>query len=305
MTDVKTNAAVSAGGPAGGPGGPYGGPVPDDMDFQVERALAEDIGSGDLTAALIPAGRTGRASVITREAAVLCGIPYVNASFARIDPAVRVDWQVAEGAPVTANQLLFTVEGSARALLTGERTALNFLQFLSATATAAHAYAVLIADTACRVLDTRKTIPGLRTAQKYAVRVGGGQNHRMGLFDGVLIKENHIVAAGSIARAVAGAKAANNRVPIEVEVENLDELRQAIAAGADIAMLDEFSLEGMRDAVAVNRTSPHPLKLEASGGITRDTIREIALTGVDYISVGSITKHVHAVDLSMRFEWQE
>jgi nicotinate-nucleotide pyrophosphorylase (carboxylating) len=278
--------------------------VPDDLAQQVDRALAEDIGSGDLTAALIPPDRTGRASVITREPAVVCGMPYVNASFARIDPTVRVDWKVAEGAIVATNQLLFTVEGPARALLTGERTALNFLQLLSATATAAHTYAVLIEGTGCRVLDTRKTIPGLRSAQKYAVRVGGGQNHRIGLFDGVLIKENHIMAAGSIAQAVSRAKAAGNQVPIEVEVETLDELREAIAAGADIAMLDEFSLDGMREAVAINRSAEHPLKLEASGGITKETIRDIALTGVDYISVGSITKHVRAVDLSMRFEWQ-
>ena len=279
-------------------------PVPADLPIQVERALAEDIGSGDLTAALIPAERGGRATVITREAAVLCGIPYVDATFARIDPAVRLTWEVAEGASVAPNQLLFTVQGPARALLTGERTALNFLQFLSATATAAHEYAVLIEGTACRVLDTRKTIPGLRSAQKYAVRVGGGRNHRMGLFDGVLIKENHIMAAGSIARAVASARAAGIRVPIEVEVETLDELRQAIAAGADIAMLDEFSLDGMREAVALNRQAARRLKLEASGSITKQTIRDIALTGVDYISVGSLTKHVRAVDLSMRFEWQ-
>jgi nicotinate-nucleotide pyrophosphorylase (carboxylating) len=249
--------------------------------------------------------------VITREAAILCGQPYVEASFARIDPRVHVDWNVAEGAPIAANQLLFTVTGPARALLTGERTALNFLQLLSATATAAHAYAVLVAGTRCKVLDTRKTLPGLRTAQKYAVQVGGGQNHRMGLFDGILIKENHIMAAGGIAQAVASAKASAGRVPIEaggvaieVEVETLDELRQAIAAGADIAMLDEFSLQGMREAVALNQAAARPLKLEASGSITRETIREVALTGVDYVSVGSITKHVHAVDLSMRFEWQ-
>jgi nicotinate-nucleotide pyrophosphorylase (carboxylating) len=286
-------------------------PFPDDLPLQVDRALAEDIGSGDLTAALIPPERLGRATVITREAAILCGQPYVEASFARIDPRVHVDWNVAEGAPIAANQLLFTVTGPARALLTGERTALNFLQLLSATATAAHAYAVLVAGTRCKVLDTRKTLPGLRTAQKYAVQVGGGQNHRMGLFDGILIKENHIMAAGGIAQAVASAKASAGRVPIEaggvaieVEVETLDELRQAIAAGADIAMLDEFSLQGMREAVALNQAAARPLKLEASGSITRETIREVALTGVDYVSVGSITKHVHAVDLSMRFEWQ-
>jgi nicotinate-nucleotide pyrophosphorylase (carboxylating) len=273
------------------------------MDLQVERALAEDIGSGDLTAALIPAERSGRASVITREAAVVCGIPYVNATFAHLDPALHVDWEVVEGAPVRPNQRLFTVEGSARALLTGERTALNFLQLLSATATAAHAYAAVIEDTPCRVLDTRKTLPGLRSAQKYAVRVGGGQNYRMGLFDAILVKENHIMAAGSIAQAVGRAKSAPGQVPVEVEVEDLDELRQAIEAGADIAMLDDFSLADMREAVSVNRRANHPLKLEASGGVTLETIRAIALTGVDYISVGSITKHVRAVDLSMRVEW--
>jgi nicotinate-nucleotide pyrophosphorylase (carboxylating) len=284
-------------------------PYPEDLADQVERALREDIGSGDLTAALVPAGRAGRASVITREPAILCGIPYVNAVFAQLDAAVRVDWQVTEGAPVVANQLLFTVSGPARALLTGERTALNFLQLLSATATAAHTYAVLIEDTACRVLDTRKTLPGLRSAQKYAVRVGGGRNHRLGLFDAILIKENHIMAAGSIALAVASARASaagtRVRVTVEVEVENLEELRAAIAAGADIAMLDEFPLEDLRAAVAINRGSAHPLTLEASGGVTQETIRAIALTGVDYVSVGSITKHVRAVDLSMRFEWQD
>jgi nicotinate-nucleotide pyrophosphorylase (carboxylating) len=279
-------------------------PVPADLTAQVDRALAEDIGSGDVTAALIPADRTGRASVITREPAVLCGIPYVEATFARIDSRVRIGWHAAEGALVAANQLLFTLEGPARALLTGERTALNFLQFLSATATAVHEYAALLEGTGCRVLDTRKTIPGLRLAQKYAVRVGGGQNHRIGLFDGVLIKENHIMAAGSIAQAVARAKASALGIPLEVEVETLDELREAIAAGADIAMLDEFSMADMQAAVAINRGLPKPLKLEASGGITKETIRKIALTGVDYVSVGGITKHVRAVDLSMRFEWQ-
>ena len=289
--------------------------LPKDLGVQVERALAEDVGEGDLTAALIPAAQTGRGMVITREAAIVCGIPYVNATFAAIDPAVRIDWGVAEGDSVTPNQVLFTVTGPARALLTGERTALNFLQLLSATATAAHAYAVLLEGTACRVLDTRKTLPGLRTAQKYAVRVGGGHNHRIGLFDGILIKENHIMAAGSIASAVASARAslalspaatnspaAGRRVPIEVEVESLDELYQAIAAGADIVMLDDFTLDGMREAVAANRKSPRPLELEASGGVTLATIRDIALTGVDYVSVGSITKHVQAVDLSMRFD---
>ena len=277
--------------------------VPADLDEQVERALEEDIGSGDLTAALIPAGTRGRASVITRERAILCGAPYVDAVFTHIDPAVKIEWKIAEGAAVEAGQALFEIQGPARALLSGERTALNFLQLLSGTATAAHAYAQRLEGTACRVLDTRKTIPGLRSAQKYAVRVGGGQNHRIGLFDGILIKENHIMAAGSIGNAVAQARRSGGQVPVEVEVENLSELQQAIAAGADIAMLDEFSLQTMREAVAHNSAAPRPLKLEASGGLTSSTIREVAATGVDYISVGSITKHVRAIDLSMRFEW--
>src|ERR1700676_164552 len=279
-------------------------PVPADLPQQVARALAEDVGAGDLTAALIPADRLGRASVITREPAIVCGIPYVEASFAQVDERVRLKWQVAEGDSAAAGRLLLGIEGPARALLTGERTALNFLQLLSGTATAAHSYAALLKGTHCRLLDTRKTIPGLRSAQKYAVRVGGGHNHRMGLFDGILIKENHIVAAGSIARAVGAAKRGRPQVPVEVEVENLSELRQAIDAGADIAMLDESSLGASREAVAVTLGSAKPLKLEASGGITTATIREIAETGVDFISVGSITKHVHAVDLSMRFEFQ-
>jgi nicotinate-nucleotide pyrophosphorylase (carboxylating) len=279
-------------------------PAPADLPKQVARALAEDIGGGDLTAELIPEDRVGRAAVITRERAVVCGIPYVEASFHAVDARVRLEWRVAEGDSVSAGQLLLNLEGPARALLTGERTALNFLQLLSGTATAAHTYAALLEGTNCRLLDTRKTIPGLRSAQKYAVRVGGGHNHRMGLFDGILIKENHIMAAGSIAAAVAAAKRSSAQVPVEVEVENLSELQQAIVAGADIAMLDDFSLEAMREAVAVNAQAKKPLKLEASGGITTATIREIADTGVDYISVGSITKHVRAVDLSMRFEWK-
>jgi len=279
-------------------------PVPSDLPEQVARALAEDIGTGDLTAALIPVERIGRAAVITREAAIVCGIPYVDASFAAVDARIRVEWRIDEGGSAAAGQLLFTLEGPARALLTAERTALNFLQLLSATATAAHAYAALLEGTKCRLLDTRKTIPGLRTAQKYAVRVGGGSNHRMGLFDGILIKENHIMAAGSIAQAVAEARRGGAQVPVEVEVENLPQLLQAIDAGADVAMLDNYSLPAMREAVAANARAKKPLKLEASGGITSATIREVAETGVDFISVGSITKHVRAIDLSMRFEFQ-
>jgi len=281
-----------------------GVPVPADLPLQVDAALAEDVRGGDLTAALISPEKSGRATVITREAAIICGVPYVEAVFRRVDARVRFDWRVAEGDAVAADQILFSVDGPARALLTAERTALNFLQLLSGTASAAHAYAALLAGTRCRLLDTRKTIPGLRTAQKYAVRVGGGDNHRMGLFDGILIKENHISAAGSIARAVAAAKRSAAKVPVEVEVEDLAQLQAAIDAGADIVMLDNFSLQAMRDGVALNSKAKRPAKIEASGGITTENIRAIAETGVDFISVGSITKHIRAVDLSMRFEWR-
>ncbi|HEY0746827.1 MAG TPA: carboxylating nicotinate-nucleotide diphosphorylase [Steroidobacteraceae bacterium] len=279
-------------------------PAPEDLPRQVAAALAEDIGSGDLTAALIPGERAGRATVITREAAILCGVPYVEATFKQVDSRVRIDWRAREGDSVVAGQVLFAVDGPARALLTGERCALNFLQLLSGTATAAHRYAALLVGTHAQLLDTRKTIPGLRTAQKYAVRVGGGHNHRMGLFDGILIKENHISAAGSIALAVAAAKRIGGKVPVEVEVEDLTQLHEAFESLADIAMLDNFPLPLMREAVALNAGAPRPLKLEASGGINTETIRGIAETGVDFISVGSITKHVRAVDLSMRFEWR-
>jgi len=278
-------------------------PIPQDLGLKVAAALAEDIGSGDLTAALIPPERNARATVITREPAILCGIPYVEQCFRQVDARATIKWRAAEADAVVADQVLFTVDGPARALLTGERCALNFLQLLSGTATAAHAYVALLAGTNCRLLDTRKTIPGLRTAQKYAVRVGGGHNHRMGLFDGILIKENHIAAAGSIALAVAAAKHSAGPIPVEVEVENLAQLEETIDAGADIAMLDNFSLPTMREGVAMNAGAKRRLKIEASGGITTDTVREIALTGVDFISVGSITKHVRAVDLSMRFEF--
>jgi nicotinate-nucleotide pyrophosphorylase (carboxylating) len=277
-------------------------PVPTDLPEQVARALQEDLGTGDLTAQLIQADRRGRATVITREAALICGIPYAEAALRALDPAVQLDWQVAEGQQVAAGTLLLAVSGNARALLSGERTALNFLQLLSATAGEARRYAALLQGTHCRLLDTRKTIPGLRTAQKYAVRVGGGHNHRMGLFDGILIKENHIMAAGSIAAAVAAAKRAARRVPIEVEVETLDQLQQAIDAAADIVMLDNFDLATMRAGVALNAAAGRPLELEASGGISMESIRGIAATGVDFVSVGSITKHVRAVDLSMRFD---
>jgi nicotinate-nucleotide pyrophosphorylase (carboxylating) len=281
-----------------------GVPVPADLSAQVAAALAEDIRGGDLTAALISPEKTGRATVITREPAIICGVPYVEAVFRQVDARVKFDWRIAEGAAAEADQILFSVDGPARALLTAERTALNFLQLLSGTASAAHAYAALLAGTRCRLLDPRKSIPGLRTAQKYAVRVGGGGNHRRGLFDGILIMENHLAAAGSITRAVAAAKRSAAKVPVEVEVEDLTQLQAAIDSGADIALLDNFSLEAMREAVALNSKAQHPLKIEASGGITAENLRAIAETGVDFISVGSITKHVRAVDLSMRFEWR-
>ena len=277
-------------------------PAPADLEQRVTQALEEDIGAGDLTARLIPAVKSGRASVITREAAVVCGIPYVNATFRQLDPKILLDWNVSEGEEVAPDQPLFTVRGNARALLSGERTAINFLQLLSGTATTAHQFALRIEGTGCKLLDTRKTVPGLRSAQKYAVRVGGGHNHRLGLYDGILIKENHIVAAGSILQAVNAARR-EATVPVEVEVETLDELKQAIDAGADVALLDNFSLPLLREGVALNVALGRRLQLEASGGVSLDTIRSIAETGVDFISVGSITKHVHAIDLSMRFEW--
>jgi nicotinate-nucleotide pyrophosphorylase (carboxylating) len=274
--------------------------LPPDLLETVARTLAEDVGCGDLTAALVPASARATARVITREAAVICGRAYVDAVFATLDPQVRLTWHVADGDSVTPNQVLFEAEGPARALLTGERSALNLLQTLSATATAAHTYALALQGTGCKILDTRKTIPGLRQAQKYAVRCGGGSNHRMGLFDGILIKENHIAAAGSIAAAVKEARHLAPEVQVEVEVETLEELEQAFAADADMALLDEFSLEDLRTAVAKNRLRQKPLRLEASGGIELGTLRTIAETGVDFISVGALTKHVRAVDLSMR-----
>jgi nicotinate-nucleotide pyrophosphorylase (carboxylating) len=279
---------------------------PADLSATVATALAEDVGSGDLTAGLIPADRRGRARVITRETAVFAGRPYVDEVFRQVDPRVQVQWNTADGETVTPDQVLYRLNGPARSLLTGERTALNFVQALSGTATATKRYADVVAGLPCRILDTRKTIPGLRNAQKYAVRCGGGTNHRIGLYDGILIKENHIIAAGSIAAAVASARASGTRVPVEVEVESLDELREALDAGADMALLDEFTLDDMRSAVAMNRAhAKGPMKLEASGGITLESVRAIAETGVDFISVGSLTKHVRAVDLSMRFEFAD
>jgi nicotinate-nucleotide pyrophosphorylase (carboxylating) len=268
-----------------------------EIHANVHRALVEDIGSGDLTAQLIPAERLAHASVITREAAVICGTAWVDAVFRQLDPRVAVHWQIADGQQAAANQTLFTLQGPARALLSGERSALNFLQTLSGVASRCRHYADLVQGTGVKVLDTRKTLPGLRLAQKYAVTCGGCHNHRIGLFDAFLIKENHIAACGSIEAAVQRARMIAPGKPVEVEVESLDELQEALAAKADIIMLDELSLAEMRSAVQI---SAGRAKLEASGGIDSRTLRAIAETGVDYISIGALTKDVKAVDLSMR-----
>jgi nicotinate-nucleotide pyrophosphorylase (carboxylating) len=270
---------------------------------QVAVALAEDLGGGDVTAALVPEKQQVRARIIARELAILCGTDWVAETFKQLDPAVRLEWLAADGDAIVADEPVLRLAGPARPILTGERTALNFLQTLSATATATRRYVDAIAGTGCRILDTRKTLPGLRLAQKYAVRCGGAQNHRIGLYDMVLIKENHIIACGSIARAIETARRTSPGIPVEVEVETLAEFDQAIAAGADIILLDELSLADMRTAVVRNRAQGSKAKLEASGSVTLATVREIALTGVDYISLGSITKHIQAIDLSMRFEF--
>jgi nicotinate-nucleotide pyrophosphorylase (carboxylating) len=270
-----------------------------EIEINVRKALAEDIGTGDITAQLIPAERLAHASVITREAAVISGTAWVDAVFRQLDPRVAVHWQVIDGEQVAADRALFHLEGPARALLSGERTALNFLQSLSGVATRCRHYADLVEGTGVQLLDTRKTIPGLRLAQKYAVTCGGCHNHRIGLYDAFLIKENHIAACGGIAEAVAAAHRIAPGKPVEVEVESLDELEQALHAGVDIVMLDELSLKDMRTAVSL---AAGRAKLEASGGISDETLRAVAETGVDYISIGALTKHVRAIDLSMRLK---
>ena len=268
-----------------------------EITANVRAALAEDIGSGDITAQLIPAEREAQARVITREAATISGTAWVDEVFRQLDPRVQVRWNVADGQRAEADQTLFSLDGPARALLSGERSALNFLQLLSGIATRCHEYADLVAGTGVQLLDTRKTLPGLRLAQKYAVTCGGCHNHRIGLYDAFLIKENHIAACGGIAQAVAAARQIAPGRPVEVEVENLDELQQALSAAADIVMLDELSHADMRTAVALTAGRA---KLEASGGVNRDNLRSFAETGVDYISIGTLTKDVKAIDLSMR-----
>lgn len=278
------------------------------LDTEIERnvaaALSEDVGSGDLTAQLVPSGEIRRATVIARENAILCGTAWFERCFTRIDAAITIVWKADDGQRIRPDQLLCEIEGPARALLTGERSALNFLQLLSGVASKARQYADLVAGTRAQVVDTRKTIPGLRLAQKYAVRCGGGGNHRLGLYDGILIKENHILAAGSIAAALAAAQqvaenAAGRCQFVQIEVETLAELGQALDAGATMILLDNMGLDEMREAVAI---AAGRAVLEASGNVSLESVRAIAETGVDRISIGSLTKDVRALDLSMRFQ---
>lgn len=273
-------------------------PTPDSIEETVARALAEDLGAGDITAALIPESRQQGFHVIAREPAIMAGQPYFNQVFRQLDRRIDIQWCMDDCDPIEANQKICTLSGPARAILSGERTALNFLQTLSATATRAAAYVEAVAGTGVTILDTRKTLPGLRLAQKYAVRCGGASNHRIGLFDAFLIKENHIEAAGGIAAAVAAARTVDTDALLEIEVENLEELRQAVAAGAQRTLLDNFSLEDLRKAVSRHGQA---VELEASGNVTLETVREIASTGVHFISTGDLTKSIQAVDLSMRF----
>ncbi|MEO8417339.1 MAG: carboxylating nicotinate-nucleotide diphosphorylase [Methylophilaceae bacterium] len=277
--------------------------IQDAIVRSVSIALEEDIGDGDLTAQLIPALQTARATIISREAAILCGIPWVESCFQQVALETEIQWRVAEGERIQPNQILCEISGNARAMLTAERSALNFLQTLCATATLTRRYVDAIAGTNAQILDTRKTLPGMRLAQKYAVALGGGMNQRLGLYDGILIKENHIAAAGSIEAALKAAHAIGagklgQRVSIQIEVETLSQLQTALEAGATLILLDNFSLQGIREAVSLNAGRAI---LEASGNINLDNVRDVALTGVDRISIGSLTKNVQAVDLSMRF----
>ncbi len=277
---------------------------PDSIDLadpdEITRFLAEDLGAGDLTSNIVPASTLATAKVITRQAMVFCGRSWFKEVFSFLDKAIKIEWYVSDGEMVAAGAELCSLQGPARALLTGERTALNIVQVLSATATKSRQYADAVAGCNVRILDTRKTIPGLRIAQKYAVRCGGCENHRFGLYDGILIKENHIVAAGSISNAVLSAKSSNSGVLVEVEVESLDELAQAIQAGADRVLLDNFTRDMLRDAVRDNRGR---VELEASGNVSLENVREIADTGVDFISIGALTKDIKAIDLSMRIRF--
>lgn len=272
--------------------------LPADLTETVARALAEDVGTGDLTAALIPAGESAKAHIIAREPGVLCGTAWAAAAFGQVESRIRIDWQASDGEAVTDGTTVCVLEGPSRGILTAERTALNFLQTLSGTATRARRYAEAVRGTGATVIDTRKTLPGLRSAQKYAVAAGGCGNHRMGLYDFILIKENHIAAAGSVTAALTATREQSAGVPVEIEVETLEQLHEALAAGAERVLLDNFDFDGLRKAVYVTAGRA---KLEASGNVDFDGLRAIAETGVDYISVGALTKHVHALDLSLRF----
>ena len=265
----------------------------------VFTAMLEDIGSGDLTALLIPENNTAEATIISREDAVICGIDWVNASFHYLHKDIKIKWLVNEGEKVSTNQLLCKISGNARAILSAERCALNFLQTLSAVATHTRLYVLAASGTKVEILDTRKTLPSLRLPQKYAVTVGGGSNQRLALYDGILIKENHIAAAGSIAAALAQASKLDDNVSIQIEVENIDELQQALAAGAKNILLDNFSITDMREAVTINKGRA---KLEASGSVNLSSVRAIALTGVDRISIGALTKNIRAIDFSLRIK---
>lgn len=274
----------------------------DEIRKNVAIALAEDVGSGDLTAQLISNDANIAAQVISREAAILCGIAWFEACFNQLSSDIAIHWFVKEGDVLQPNQTLCKIEGNARTILTAERSALNFLQFLSAVATQTHQYVKAVSGTHALIVDTRKTIPGLRYAEKYAVRCGGGANHRIGLYDGILIKENHIIASGSIAQTLHKARTiAPTEIMIEIEVETLDELRQALHAGATMILLDNFELEMLRNAVILNQQYTQPAILEASGNITLTNVRSIAETGIDRISIGSLTKNIKAIDLSMQF----
>jgi len=276
--------------------------LPPDIATVVSRAIAEDLGAEDLTAALLRAHTQAIARVVAREPATLCGRAWVDETFRQLDSRVAVAWLVDDGALLAADDIVCEITGPARSVVTGERTALNFLQTLSGTATAARALVDLVAGTGVRILDTRKTLPGLRLAQKYAVRCGGAENHRIGLYDAILIKENHIAAVGSVTEAVRNARRRSPHVMIEVEVETLDELREALTTDADRIMLDDFSIDSMREAVALrNSHSGKRQELEASGSMSADSLRAVAATGVDFISIGALTKHVRAIDFSMRF----
>lgn len=271
-----------------------------EIERNVSAALAEDVGTGDVTAGLTPDAAKARAQIVSRQDAILCGQAWCEACFRKLDPHSRVHWQVAEGARISRGQMVCDLEGKARALLTGERTALNFLQLLSGVSTTTSRYVAAVAGTRAKIVDTRKTLPGLRAAEKYAVRVGGGANHRMGLYDAILLKENHISAFGGVAPALTAAKnAVTQGIWIQVEVETLDQLKEALDGGATMILLDNMSMDEMREAVNI---TARRAELEASGGVTLDNVRAIAQTGVDRISIGALTKDIDAVDFSMRFE---